>query len=94
MSAERALLAAFTVRLGPLVVIDHRANPWRSAIFSGERHLFRIEAGEAADLCAFAHDIAEADITLPRGFVADISMVETPDGSGRRIDIEALTIDA
>lgn len=94
MSAERALLVAFTAHLGPVRVMTHHVIPWHSATYSGARHLFRIEAGDRADIEAFAHDIAEADIALPRGFVADVVLVKPADGSGRQVEIEALTIDA
>jgi hypothetical protein len=93
MSAERALLAAFISHLGPVQVVTYRAVPWHSATYSGARHLFCIEAEDESDFDAFACDIVEADIVLPRGFVADV-LVKPATSSARQIEIEALTIDA
>ena len=93
MSAERAFLAAFEAHLGPVQVVKYRAIPWHSATYSGAQHLLHVEAGDTANIKAFTRDIAEAEIALPRGFVADV-LVEPTDSSGRQIEIEVLTIDA
>ena len=42
----------------------------------------------------FARNIAEAEISIPRGFVADIAVILPANASERQIDVEALTIDA
>ncbi len=94
MSVEGALLAAFEARLGPVHTLDHHVVPWCSATFSGTRHVFRIATQETADIDAFARNIAEADIFVPRGFVADIAVIRLANANNRQIDVEALTIDA
>lgn len=97
MSVEGALLAAFEARLGPVHTLDHHVVPWCSATFSGARHVFRIATQETADIDAFARNIAEVDIFVPRGFVADIAdiaVIRLANANNRQIDVEALTIDA
>lgn len=94
MSVESALLAAFAKRLGPVRAVGYHAVPWCSATFSGARHVFRIETEERADIDVFARNIAEAEISIPRGFVADIAVILPANASERQIDVEALTIDA
>ena len=82
MSVESALLAAFAKRLGPVRAVGYHAVPWCSATFSGARHVFRIETQEGAE------------ISIPRGFVADIAVILQANASEQQIDVEALTIDA
>ncbi|UVO52742.1 hypothetical protein [Sphingomonas sp. SUN039] len=94
MSVESALLAAFAVQLGPIYLVSHTATPWFSATFSGERHRLRVETEASPDIAAFARRIGEVEISLPRGFVADVAVVEAGDEDPRRISVEALTIDA
>ena len=94
MSVESILLAAFTARLGQVRALGYHAVPWCSATFSGARHVFRLETEGVADINGFARDIAEADITIPRGFVAEIAVTHQINGNTRQIDVEALTIDA
>jgi hypothetical protein len=94
VSVESALLAAFAVRLGPVEVRAHDITPWSSATYSGARHVFRTETVDTADIEAFVQTIGEADIPIPRGFVADIVVVCQPTGTPRQLTIEALTIDA
>jgi hypothetical protein len=94
VSVESALLAAFTEKLGPVEVLAHNMTPWSSATFSGARHLFRLETEDPADIDAFAQIVGEADIPIPRGFVADIVVVRQPTETPYQLTVEALTIDA
>ena len=94
MSAESALLAAFAAQLGPIRTRGYQAVPWRSATFSGVRHFFRIETDAVADIDAFTRNIAETEIVIPCGFVADITAICQISENVRQIDIEALTINA
>lgn len=94
MSVESALLAAFAMHLGPVQVISYSATPWFSATFSGARHVFSIETDASPEIEAFTRTIGEADITIPRGFVADIAVSQAPGDDAQRLTIEALTIDA
>lgn len=94
MSTERSLLAAFTAALGPVAVHAYDMTPWSSATFTGARHVFRIETEATADIDGFAQTIGEADISIPRGFVADIAVVGAPTGNPYQLTVEALTIDA
>lgn len=93
MSAATSLLLAFRARLGELAETGYRAERWHSATFAGVRHIFTLEAGPGQDIPAFARDIAEDDIAVPGGFVADI-IVSQSATDPRRIEISALTIEA
>jgi hypothetical protein len=94
MSVESALAAVFASWLGTLEVTSHRATPWHSATFSGTRHAFTVVTDEAADNPSFAQEIVEADIAIPKGFVADIVVSACPTGDACRLSIDVLTIDA
>ncbi len=93
MSVASALLTAFASRLGPVHQMAYRETPWFSATFSGSRHVYVLGVEDTVDVTAFAREIAEADIALPRGFVADISVGAVQQKNPRLIEIEALTID-
>jgi len=94
VTVESALLAAFARQLGPLELIRHRAAPWHSATFVGERHTFDVATAAEVDIEAFARTIAEQDVSIPRGFVADIAVSDAGKPIGTRLTIEVLTIDA
>ena len=94
MSAESALLAAFATQLGEVRTLGYHAVPWCSATFSGARHFFHIETEEVADIGAFTRSIAEAEIAIPCGFVADITVIRQAGENIRQINVEALTINA
>ena len=90
-----ALLAAFADRLGALVLIERLVTPWVSATFAGARHRLSVQVAPDADLAAFCDAIAEADIPLRRGFVADVAVVDhATTETGQQLTIEALVIDA
>lgn len=88
-----ALLAAFAARLGPLTDVRCRTVDWQSATFIGQRHRFELTVAAAVPN-DFAEAIAEAEIALRRGFVADVAVTDRRAGAnGTRLTIEALTID-
>lgn len=91
MSVVDSLRAAILARMSDVTETGYRTESWHSATFAGTRHLFGFEVPANANITAFARDIAEAEIALPRGFVADIAV--TGMGAGR-IEVAALTIDA
>ncbi len=91
MSVVDSLRAAIRARLGDVTETGYRTESWHSATFAGTRHLLSFEIPANANVTTFARDIAEAEIELPRGFVADVDVT----GMGaRRIEVVALTIDA
>ena len=91
----RLLLAAFEAQLGPLADVETCARSWASATFAGTRHSVSFVVGPAADIEAFRRAIEEADIALPRAFVADVAVasVTQSDDTKRRVVVEALVID-
>lgn len=91
MSVSDALRAAMRARLRGLVETAYRTESWHSATFAGARHIFSFELPCGADVPRFTSDIADADIVLPRGFVADVAVTGSDAG---RIEVAALTIDA
>ncbi len=93
MSVESALTAALVARLGHLDVSSCTETPWHSATFSGMRHAFAVATEVAVDIQQFSNEIAEADIRIPGGFVADVEVRACP-GDARRLNIEVLTIAA
>ena len=93
MSAATSLLAAFRARLGDFVEAGYSAERWHSATFAGTRHVFDLEVRTDADIPGFARAIAEDDIAVPGGFVADVLVGRCVTDS-RRIEVSALTIEA
>lgn len=90
MSVADALRAAMHARLGGLAETAYRTENWHSATFAGTRHVFSFGVPTSAGIAAFARDIAETEIALPRGFVADVAVTESSAG---QIEVVALTID-
>lgn len=93
MSPATSLLAAFRVRLGDFAETAYRAEPWHSATFSGVRHVFSLVTPPGVDIPGFTRTIAEDDISVPGGFVADI-VVSQCTTDRRHIEVSALTIEA
>jgi hypothetical protein len=90
-----SLLAAFASILGPLTDATRQSEQWASATFYGARHTIAFTASATADIPNFAASIAEADIPVRGGFVADVAIVSCDDlGDRHRIVVEVLTIDA
>lgn len=81
---HRALIRVLTARYPGLLVLASRSEPWASVTFTGTRHELTCEGGP--DLTG----IEEAELALPGHIVADVQVTR----SGRRISIEALTIEA
>ncbi len=94
MSEENALRAAFVAHLGPVEVASHTRTPWHSATFSGTRHAFTLVTEVTPDKTLFLHALADAEIHIPCGFVADVAVCECPSGDKRRLNVEVLTIAA
>ncbi len=92
MNVAAALTSAFATRLGRLEVTSHVIAPWHSATFSGARHAFGLVTEMPADVQLFAREIAEAEIDVPGGFVADVAVTPCPTGDGLRLTIDVLTI--
>lgn len=91
MIVAAALRAALHARLPDLVETAYRTEDWHSATFAGTRHVFAFELAICADVAAFARDIADAEIVIQRGFVADVAVTGSDAG---RIEVAALTINA
>jgi hypothetical protein len=94
MTVETALLSAFAARLGPLAVCAYAATPWSSATFSGARHVFTLETDGSVDVDTLGGELAEAEIKIPRGFVADVAVMDRVTDDPKLITVEVLTIDA
>ena len=89
-----ALVADFSARLGALSALTVRSIPWASITFIGARHVVSFTVPDGPAVAAFVATIAEADLPLRDGFVADVVVAgRTPVADGVRLTIEALTID-
>lgn len=94
--AQAALLRALRP-WGPFAVEAARTTPWMSATFEGARHriALRLQGGDAAArAAALRAGLAEAELPIRGGFVADVTVTEKAGaGDAALLAIEALTID-
>jgi hypothetical protein len=91
-----ALLAALLPHAGPFVTVAATSSTWASGLFDGARHriAIRLEGEDAAGRAErLAAVLPEADLPIPRGFVADLQVTGLLDGEAVIVAIEALTID-
>ncbi len=92
------LLAQLIERAGEPASIERAiSRPWASALFQGRRHVItlRIKGPDAKDRrTRFAEGLEEAEWTLPRHFVADITIDGgRSDADDEWIELSALTIE-
>ncbi|WP_294356196.1 hypothetical protein [uncultured Sphingomonas sp.] len=90
---ERALCASARRAGAPIAIASHAAREWRSATFSGARHV--VEAcgtrGEALD--AWLATLADTELTVPGHVVAELRVDErASDGDGARFRLEGVTV--
>lgn len=92
------LLAQLINRAGGNATVERATSrPWASALFQGRRHLIALKIcgpDAMARRVQFATGLEEAEWTLPRHFVADITIdacKSSPDEE--RIELSALTIE-
>ncbi|WP_454885278.1 hypothetical protein [Sphingomonas oryzagri] len=91
-----ALLAALLPHAGPFVPVAATSRAWASGLFDGARHriAIRLEGEDAAARAeALAALLPEADLPIPRGFVADLQVTGRLEGEMVIVAIEALTIE-
>lgn len=94
----RALLARASVNRDRILLTDYRSTDWQSLTFVGERHEMRFRIpGPGADetYAAITGDLADAEFSLPRQILADVTVFGAPtrEGDGSiSFGIEALTI--
>lgn len=94
--AQAALLRGLKGLVGPFTLLAARTTPWMSATFDGARHRFaiRLEGNDAAIRAArLRAELAEAEIPIRGGFVADIVVTVRLDEATPVLGIEALTIE-
>lgn len=92
------LLAQLVERAGEPVTMERATSrPWASALFQGRRHVILLRltgAGATARRLRFVEGLEEAEWTLPRHFVADITVDESRSSPGEEwIELSALTIE-
>lgn len=92
------LLAQLLDRAGtPANVERATSRPWASALFQGRRHIIRLRLcgpDAAGRRSRFAQGLEEAEWSLPRHFVADITIDDVQSTAGEEwIDLSALTIE-
>lgn len=91
-----ALLAGLAAHAGPFVTVAATSRAWASGLFDGARHriAIRLEGEDAVGRAgALAALLPEADLPIPRGFVADLQVSDRLEGETVIVEIEALTID-
>jgi hypothetical protein len=94
--AQSALLRALRPLAGPYTVLAARSSDWASATFEGARHRLVLALdGDDADARATRLQamLAEEELPIAGGFVADIGVVVRMEGTRTIIGIEALTIE-
>ncbi len=94
--ARDALMRALAPHTGPARLIAASSKDWASALFVGSRHRLALALdGEDAVTRATAIQatLADAEIEIRGGFVADIVVAARMDGATPVLAIEALTID-
>lgn len=86
-----ALETTLSRHLGDMRDVRHDWTDWHSATFVGARHEIRfVTTVEAAAKLA---TIAEDELPLSRGFVADVAVVaQSPGEDGMVVTLEVLTI--
>ena len=92
---REALLAALAPHAGPFVTVAATSRAWASGLFDGARHriAIRLEGKDAAARAeALSALLPEADLPIPRGFVADLQVTGRLEGETVVVAIEALTI--
>ena len=92
------LLAQLISRAGEPASIERAmSRPWASALFQGRQHVItlRIKGPDAKERRArFAEGLEEAEWTLPRHFVADITIDGGRSASEEEwVELSALTIE-
>ncbi len=92
------LLAQIIARAGEPASIERATSrPWASALFQGRRHVIALQiAGPDAKerRARFAMGLEDAEWTLPRHFVADITIDDATSAPDQeRIELSALTIE-
>ncbi|HKY80216.1 MAG TPA: hypothetical protein VJM09_01940 [Sphingobium sp.] len=82
---------------GPATVERATSRPWASALFQGRRHviILRLTGADAAERRdRFMLGLEEAEWTLPRHFVADITVDESRSAAEEEwLKLSALTIE-
>lgn len=93
------LLSQLVARAGePSCILRATSRPWASALFQGRRHVIvlHLDGDDAPDrLARFAEGLDDAEWTLQRHFVADITIDDRtphPEG-GMWVELSALTIE-
>ena len=79
----------FGDRVGPLDNLTMTSMPWHSATFAGAR--YRIAFSTAIDMPA--QTLAECEIVLGDGFVADIAATVTHSGGTWQYRVDVLVVD-
>lgn len=94
--AQSALLRALRPLAGPYTVLAVRSSNWASATFEGARHRLALALdGDdvAARVARLQAMLADQELPIAGGFVADIGVVVRMEGARTIIGIEALTIE-
>ena len=86
-----AVLAALARYLGPIDAVQVQSTPWASASFAGRRHSIACTiAGDAP-----IDTLADAELRLETGFVADVAVTRCGTAAGKlAVRLNVLTIDS
>lgn len=92
------MVRALSALAGGTVALRITSEPWRSGLFSGERHIVEADfRGFDAKVVArrFASEAESYEFKLDGCLVADIAVSgDLASGGGARLQIEVLTVDA
>lgn len=91
-AAGNALVRQLLAKAGEGCEVQARSTPWFSVTFAGERHEIVLALRDQAAVDRLLCNLDAYEFAVPRATVAEVVAVRGGD-DGRRVDVEALTID-
>jgi hypothetical protein len=94
--ARDALIAALAPHAGAFTTLAASSRAWSSGLFDGARHriAIRLEGEDGASRGGrLGAMLPDAELSIPRGFVADVQVTDWLDGETVIVALEALTIE-
>lgn len=90
---ERALCASARRAGVHLAIASHAAREWRSATFSGARHVVEACGTRGAALDAWLEALVDSELTVPGHVVAELRVgAHAGEGGDARFRLEGVTV--
>ena len=90
---ERAIVAHAARHGVAVAIVEAGWERWASATFTGARHALTLEATSGDAFDRWLAVLPEAELSLRRMLVADLTIVAVQRGEPVRLALEALTVD-